>query len=408
MAPSATIQAEERIAFMPGGRWGIREALWGSVSHMVSSDVHLGRSRRCGNGRGRGFSTPLAVVSSILGLAGFSGAIVAVVAPGSLARREFSFALTQQEPPRASSLASGPEAPSFNLADAPEALVQPNAPLPIASSLAPLSTPLESPETVTAAKGGGSAEPPPSPASSVPKIVHGIPLPVPRPAELTFPKAPTRAGAGPRTALRTAVPAPEAENRSFFQRVFGLQPSPGPSLAYAAIERGSISGAPAARAGGSPVTGAEPGTAVYDISARSVLMPNGERLEAHSGLGEKLDDPRYVHVRMSGATPPGTYELTERGQLFHGVRALRLNPVGGSAAVYGRAGLLAHTFLLGPNGDSNGCVSFKDYDKFLQAYLKGQVRRLVVVSGTAQDWWPNITRRFSMPDPRRDPAARDG
>ena len=81
-------------------------------------------------------------------------------------------------------------------------------------------------------------------------------------------------------------------------------------------------------------------------------MPNVERLEAHSGLGDSLDDPRFVHVRMRGATPPGTYDLTEREQLFHGVRAIRLNPVGGSAAVHGRAGLLAHTFMLGPNGQS--------------------------------------------------------
>ena len=62
--------------------------------------------------------------------------------------------------------------------------------------------------------------------------------------------------------------------------------------------------------------------------------------------------------------------------------ALRLNPVGGSGAVHGRAGLLAHTFMLGPRGDSNGCVSFRDYNRFLQAYLRGEVRRLVVVPGS--------------------------
>jgi hypothetical protein len=112
-----------------------------------------------------------------------------------------------------------------------------------------------------------------------------------------------------------------------------------------------------------------------------VYLPNGERLEAHSGLRESLDDPRQVTVRMRGPTPPGVYDLTEREKPFHGVRALRLNPVGGSAAVHGRAGLLAHTYMLGPNGDSNGCVSFKDYNRFLQAYLKGEVQRLVVVAG---------------------------
>jgi hypothetical protein len=88
---------------------------------------------------------------------------------------------------------------------------------------------------------------------------------------------------------------------------------------------------------------------------------------------------------MHGATPPGTYDLTEREKLFHGVRAIRLNPVGGSAAVHGRAGLLAHTYMLGPNGQSNGCVSFRQYDKFLQAYLRGEVKRLVVVAGRGQD-----------------------
>ena len=83
---------------------------------------------------------------------------------------------------------------------------------------------------------------------------------------------------------------------------------------------------------------------------------------------------------MRGATPPHVYDLTLRETLFHGVRALRLNPVGGSAAIHGRDGLLAHTFMLGPKGDSNGCVSIRNYDKFLQAYLRGEVKRLIVVA----------------------------
>jgi hypothetical protein len=36
--------------------------------------------------------------------------------------------------------------------------------------------------------------------------------------------------------------------------------------------------------------------------------------------------------------------------------------------------------MLGPNGDSNGCVSFKDYDAFLRAFREGQVKRLAVVA----------------------------
>jgi hypothetical protein len=121
-------------------------------------------------------------------------------------------------------------------------------------------------------------------------------------------------------------------------------------------------------------------TAVYDISAHTVYLPDGSRLEAHSGLGSKLDDPKYVHVRMHGATPPHLYDLKPRESLFHGVAALRLTPVGGEDAIFGRTGLLAHTYMLGPNGDSNGCVSFKDYNAFLNAYRNQGIKRLAVVA----------------------------
>ena len=120
-------------------------------------------------------------------------------------------------------------------------------------------------------------------------------------------------------------------------------------------------------------------TAVYDISAHTVYLPNGERLEAHSGLGDKMDNPQYAKVRMRGPTPPNVYNLTLREEIFHGVRAIRLNPVD-EDKMHGRAGMLAHTYMLGPNGQSNGCVSFRDYDKFLRAFLKGQVDRMVVVA----------------------------
>jgi len=119
-------------------------------------------------------------------------------------------------------------------------------------------------------------------------------------------------------------------------------------------------------------------TAVYDITARAVYLPNGRKLEAHSGLGAYMDSPRHVHLRMRGATPPNVYKLSLREQLFHGVRAIRLNPVN-ETKMYGRAGILAHTYMLGPSGQSNGCVSFKNYPEFLNAYLRGEVTRLVVV-----------------------------
>ncbi|MGO7973428.1 tlde1 domain-containing protein [Rhizobium ruizarguesonis] len=121
------------------------------------------------------------------------------------------------------------------------------------------------------------------------------------------------------------------------------------------------------------------GVAIYDIENSTVYLPNGERLEAHSGLGKMRDNPRYVNKKMRGPTPPHTYVLTVRESLFHGVEALRLTPVQGSDAIYDRVGLLAHTYMLGKNGDSNGCVSFKDYRRFLAAYKRGDIKQLVVV-----------------------------
>ena len=120
-------------------------------------------------------------------------------------------------------------------------------------------------------------------------------------------------------------------------------------------------------------------TAIYDITAQVVYLPNGERLEAHSGLGEFMDDPRYVHKKNRGATPPNTYALTLRESLFHGVQAIRLTPVS-EANMFDRDGILAHTYMLGPSGQSNGCVSFRDYQKFLRAYQRGEIDRIVVVS----------------------------
>src|SRR6516162_6824229 len=69
-------------------------------------------------------------------------------------------------------------------------------------------------------------------------------------------------------------------------------------------------------------------TAIYDIAARTVYLPNGSPLEAHSGLGDHMDDARYVHLKRLGPTPPNSYKLVMREEPFHGVRAIRLVPVG--------------------------------------------------------------------------------
>lgn len=216
------------------------------------------------------------------------------------------------------------------------------------------------------------------------------PLPAPRPAELAqqapVPERPRVADTSIQRRARMSVAAapatPAPDNRSFFQKLFGgtSQPQPaGQALAYAPPQDDGADLTRSRRLGQVTPSAGEM-TAVYDISAKAVFLPSGEKLEAHSGLGDHLDDPRYVHVRMKGATPPHVYDLSLRESLFHGVRAIRLNPVGGSGAIHGRAGLLAHTFMLGPNGDSNGCVSIRNYDRFLQAYLKGEIRKLVVVA----------------------------
>jgi hypothetical protein len=165
---------------------------------------------------------------------------------------------------------------------------------------------------------------------------------------------------------------------NIFEKLFGKPQSSEPKLAYASADAGVQSDGRDTADNPSPPY--DRMTAVYDISAHMVYMPDGTKLEAHSGLGGMLDDPRHVRERMRGATPPHIYDLALRESLFHGVPALRLKPVGGEGAIYGRSGLLAHTYMLGPNGDSNGCVSFRDYNAFLQAYKDQRVKRLVVVA----------------------------
>ena len=211
-----------------------------------------------------------------------------------------------------------------------------------------------------------------------------VPLPAPRPRGLRALIAPARQALA-RAFQPKEQPAPVApvDNRGIFEKLFGgtSQPS-GPALAYANPQDGLgghttiVPGIP--RLAPEPAPATDRTTAIYDISARTVYMPDGTRLEAHSGLGALLDRPEHVHVRMRGPTPPATYDLTLREALFHGVQALRLTPI--NSSVFGRNGLLAHTYMLGPNGDSNGCVSFRDYNTFLQAFINGKVKRLVVVS----------------------------
>jgi len=119
--------------------------------------------------------------------------------------------------------------------------------------------------------------------------------------------------------------------------------------------------------------------AIYDISAAVVHMPDGSKLEAHSGIGKMADNPRYVNVKMNGPTPPNTYRLSMREKRFHGVEAVRMTPIG-DQTMHGRDGILAHSYLLrGGREESHGCVAFANYPRFLQAFKQGKVTHIIVV-----------------------------
>lgn len=188
-----------------------------------------------------------------------------------------------------------------------------------------------------------------------------VPMPRSRPVQADF-------SAQIASSQAYAETTPRVDNRNFFEkftdkiRLASL--TPGDGLYGKAPDLAAL--------------GYDSRTAVYDIKAKALYLPSGVALEAHSGMGALMDDPDHVDQRMVGATPPATYDLKPREKLFHGIRALRLTPTEGTSAL-GRVGLLTHSYMLGPRGDSNGCVSIKDYDRFLKAYDNGEFNRLVVV-----------------------------
>jgi hypothetical protein len=194
-----------------------------------------------------------------------------------------------------------------------------------------------------------------------PSKVGVVPLPRSRPAE-----------ASRQVEANLELKDSQTENRTLLQKISDLLPAR-IRLASLAPDGGLFRQKPDLAS-----LGYDNVTAVYDISARAVYMPDGTKLEAHSGFGNLMDNPAYVSERMVGATPPNVYDLKPREQLFHGVQALRMTPVGDNGTL-GRSGLLVHSYMLGPNGDSNGCVSIKEYEKFLKAFSNGEVKRLVVV-----------------------------
>jgi hypothetical protein len=197
------------------------------------------------------------------------------------------------------------------------------------------------------------------PGRDAPEIgeTESFPLPPARPPGFG---APTQSTAPERHASRPDVavarPAAQPDNRNVIEKLFGWAHPSSPGVASTTTARTAVAqpivaekdSAAAASGFGrgplfsfpspfgssapSPVSGYDHYTAVYDISARVVYLPDGTRLEAHSGLGQALDNPRFVAERAVGPTPPHLYQLTLREALFHGVQAIRLNPVGARTA----------------------------------------------------------------------------
>ena len=207
------------------------------------------------------------------------------------------------------------------------------------------------------------AESEPAPSEGKPATIAisiAVPVPKPRPAEAALaPKNAETAQTDDRTLLQKLA-------ELLRPRVTLASLTPGDGLSGNKLNLASL--------------GYDEFTAVYDISAKTIYLPNGSKLEAHSGLGSLKDDPRHVNEHGAGATPPAVYSLKLRESLFHGVQALRMTPVGRNATLFGRSGLLAHSYMLGPDGDSNGCVSIRDYDRFLNAFQNGEVKQLLVVA----------------------------
>ncbi len=231
----------------------------------------------------------------------------------------------------------------------------------------------ESPASPPLARGTSPALPPAQPATAVSRAGPSAFAP-PRPASIFAPPRSDEATTAAReTRLREEPTSPSIELGS-------LPPMPAPrpielNSRLAAISTACVGTSREARVGLKPAI-AWP---IRPLHRRlrpqpptPSICPTASGSKPIPGSGRCGTIPAHVDEKDRGATPPHLYDLTLREDLFHGVQALRLNPVGGASSIFDRVGLLAHTYMLGPNGDSNGCVSFKNYDAFLQAFQIGR------------------------------------
>lgn len=199
-------------------------------------------------------------------------------------------------------------------------------------------------------------------ASLSPSNVLPVPAMRPKPLVRTKPGAISKPSSAPNTRQTTQAPV----------------------LAYAKPQEPGAEDSPFSGLGklfngkGGGLPGRSSKIAVYDISAAVVHMPDGSKLKANSGIGHRMNKPKYAYVKNLGPTPPNVYKLRMRERRFHGVEAIRMLPYD-VAAMRGRDGMLAHSPLLRRSKGSHGCVAFTHYDKFLRAFKQGKVKTMIVV-----------------------------
>src|ERR1700748_2800416 len=202
----------------------------------------------------------------------------------------------------------------------------------------------EAPKIVEAPK---LAEAPKAKDAAPAQLALNVPAPV-------VPAAPPRTAEAKPSKLRDMAQRAKAavmsiasnEKPSMVEKLWGKEPSHS-LLAYASADASAITGS-IGREQNPAMGGSAPydrDTAVYDITAHTVYLPDGSKLETHFGLGDNMDDPASQQIRIRG------------------VPRRRPPPV-----------------MLGSAGASNGCVSFRDYNAFLNAYRNQGIRKLAVVA----------------------------
>src|ERR1700759_264560 len=193
------------------------------------------------------------------------------------------------------------------------------------ASAAPVEAPklaaAEAPKIVEAPK---LAEAPKTKDAAPAQLALNVPPPVvPAPAPRAAEAKPSKLRDMASRAKAAVMSIASNEKQSIVEKLWGKEPSHS-LLSYASADASAITGSVGREQ--NPMMGGSPpydrDTAVYDITAHTVYLPDGSKLEAHSGLGENMDDPRSQKIRMRGVTPPHIYTLKPRESLFHGVAAL--------------------------------------------------------------------------------------